>query len=705
MFARPSRNRLVGVMLAGTVAFGSLAIAASHGLPAVAALPVAAAPSAAPPGAGAFVQLAPTRILDTRSGSIIRPGGSIDVQVTGTLVPVGALAVALNLTIDQAVQPGYVTLYPTGGIQAGSNVNPTEAGQTVANMSIVSLPASGKVTAFVNSGGHVLLDVAGYWVAASASTSGRYSPVNPLRVLDTRNTTKPGPGAVVNATVTGGAVGVPADASAVAVTITASDATDSGFITAWPTGQTRPIASNVNLPGPGATVPNLAIVPVGAGGQISLYTDAGTDLIVDIAGWFSGAAAPSSSDGLFVPVQPTRIADSRSAQSIKKLVGGLPAELPVSIPGGVPAGSSVSSVALNLTVTDTFDDGFLTAAPAQVPLPLASNLNYTRGHDVASLSITRLGANGALNLSSYSGTHIIADIAGWFTGAPAADGGYRPTKCENLVVYTRDDGATNSIMVHDRTSTAPDRVIASDVNGYAQITPHCEYVLIADYDNAGEITLTRVDPLGSQPETLISGPTVVYSYVFSPDAKVIYARNQANSLIWMDAQTGAKFPLIVATVNKNWVPNDISPDGRYLDVIQWPDGDGVIYPNGWYRYDTLLRTTTLVDAAPHVVATHSSPNRQYTASLINPPETSPLPITASISPFGTVNPSGSVNIPASDVVWTPQGEAVTTEDTSAMVLDEPLSFKVRAAPFTTGTDLFTGTGSHLVPSFPTFALL
>jgi hypothetical protein len=491
----------------------------------------------------------------------------------------------------------------------------------------------------------------------------------------------------------------------VAVTITASDATDSGFITAWPTGQTRPIASNVNLPGPGATVPNLAIVPVGAGGQISLYTDAGTDLIVDIAGWFSGAAAPSSSDGLFVPVQPTRIADSRSAQSIKKLVGGLPAELPVSIPGGVPAGSSVSAVALNLTVTDTFDDGFLTAAPAQVPLPLASNLNYTRGHDVAGLSITRLGANGALNLSSYSGTHIIADIAGWFTGAPAADGGYRPTKCENLVVYTRQDGATNSIMVHDRTSTAPDRMIASDVNGYAQIAPHCEYVLIADYDNAGEITLTRVDPLGSQTETSVLGPIVAYFYVISPEAKTIYAESQAGSLLAIDARTGATSTLIASTLNKNWVPQDISPDGRYLDVIQWPDGDGVIYPNGWYRYDTLLRTTTLVDAAPHVVATHTSPNRQYTASLINPPETSPLPITASISPFGTVKPSGAVNIDAIDVVWTPQGEAVTTEDAPGGLPDAPQLFKVRAAPFAAGTDLFTDTGSHLVPSFPTFALL
>jgi hypothetical protein len=696
MFARLSRTLLASTMLAGVLAVGTLAATTGQAVPASAA---------APPGAGAFVQVAPTRILDTRSGTIIRPGGSIDVQVTGTLVPAGALAVALNLTVDQAVQPGYVTLYPTGGVQAGSNVNPTEAGQTIANMSIVSLPASGKVTAFANSGGHLLLDVAGYWVAASTSTSGRYTPVTPVRALDTRSSAKPGPDAVVNATVSGGASGVPADASAVAVNITAADATAGGFITAWAAGETRPLASNVNLPNQGATVPNLAIVPVGAGGKISIYTDAGTHLIVDVAGWFSGASSPSSSDGLFVPVQPERIADSRSSLSINKLVGGLPAELPISIPGGVPVGTSVSSVALNLTVTDTFDDGYLAAAPAQVPLPLASNLNYTRGRDVAGLSITRVGANGALNLASYAGTHIIADIAGWFTGPSAADAGYRPTKCENLVVYTRQGDPTNTIMVKDRTSATPARAIASDVNGYAQIAPHCEYILIADYDNAGLITLTRIDPLGTQDEKLVVTPIVAYDYVISADANVIYARDIGSSLIAIDARTGATSTLIASSLNKNWVPNDISPDGRYLDLIQWPDGDGVIYPNGWYRYDTLLRTTALVDTAPHVIATHASPNRQLTANVIYPPELSPVPETVSISPFGTVSPSGAINIQAIDVAWTPQGEVVTTEDAAPLLLDEPLIYKVRATPFATGTDLFADAGPYLLPSFPTFALL
>jgi hypothetical protein len=706
MSRRPRTTHRFRSVLAGVSTSLVAATMASVGSVALATADASSASAVAPSGAGAYVQVAPTRIVDTRSGAPIKPGASVDVQVTGALVPAGALAVAVNLTVDNATQPGYVTLYPTGGVQAGSNLNPTEAGQTLANMAIVALSPTGKVTAFVNSGGHLLMDVAGYWVAGTSSTAGRYSPVTPVRVLDTRTSAKPGRGTVVTAGVAGGASGIPAGASAVAVTITATQATAGGFITAWATGQPRPDASNVNLPGPGATVPNLAIVPVGADGSISLYTDAGTHLIVDVAGWFTGTGAPLSDEGLFVPVLPTRIADTRSGQGLKKLVGGLPAELPITIPGGVPAGASVSSVALNLTVTDAFDDGYLTASPSQIAPPDASNLNYTRGTDVAGLSITRVGANGNLNVSSYAGTHLIADIAGWFTGAPAADGGYKPTKCENLVVFTRDDGQTNSILVKDRTSAAPPKVIATGVLGFAIIAPHCEYVLIADSDNAGSYQLTRIDPLGTQSEKIITTKTASYDYVISPDGKSIYSRDTTASLVSIDAQSGAQTTFLASRVNRNYAPHDISPDGRYLDVISWPDGDGLVYPNGWYRYDFVLKTVTLVDAAPFVVATHTSPNRSYTASVIYPAEPNSISFTA-VSAVNTVNPPGAVTIQSFDATWTPQGELVTTEAVPGSLPDTPDTYKVRVAPFTAAgaTDLFSDGGAHLVPSFPTFALI
>jgi hypothetical protein len=63
--------------------------------------------------------------------------------------------------------------------------------------------------------------------------------------------------------------------------VTATRATGPGYITVWPDG-TQPTSSNLNIEYADQTVPNLVIVPVGADGAIRVFTDAGTDLIVDV---------------------------------------------------------------------------------------------------------------------------------------------------------------------------------------------------------------------------------------------------------------------------------------------------------------------------------------------------------------------------------------------------------------------------------------
>lgn len=53
------------------------------------------------------------------------------------------------------------------------------------------------------------------------------------------------------------------------INVTATETEAAGFVTAYPTGEPRPVASNVNVDRPGATAPNLAIVPIGDRGTIS----------------------------------------------------------------------------------------------------------------------------------------------------------------------------------------------------------------------------------------------------------------------------------------------------------------------------------------------------------------------------------------------------------------------------------------------------
>jgi hypothetical protein len=384
-----------------------------------------------------FVSVSPTRILDTRVGlgapaGVVPAGASIDLQITGgaTGVPAGATAVAFNLTATDAVAAGFVTAWPTGSPRPTvSNINLQAAGATVANLVVVALPVggSGRVSLFTQSGASLVADVSGYWVTAAGgvSTDGRFNAQSPARILDTRDGTGgtlglQGAGHTVTFAVAG-QHGLPASGiSAAVMVVTATDAVAGGFVTAWPAGGSQPTASVLNLKRPADTVPNLVIVPLGAGGQVSLFTQTGANLVVDVVGWFTDATGASSANGLFVPLVPERFLDSRTHTPFGKLWPGQRNDLVVGGQHAVPA-AGVSAVVANLTSTDATNPGFVTAWPAVTSQPLASNLNAPGGRGtVASLAFVALGSNNAFSLYSQAGTDIIADVAGYFLGSPLA---------------------------------------------------------------------------------------------------------------------------------------------------------------------------------------------------------------------------------------------------------------------------------------------
>lgn len=393
--------------------------------------------ASAAPVAARFVSLPPTRILDTREGlgaprQPVAAGASIDVQITGALVPAGATAVALNLTATGASSAGFVTAWPAGtATPTVSNLNLPSVGSTVANLVVVALPASGKVSLFTSTGTDMITDVAGYWLpeASGVSGGGRFVAQRPTRILDTREglgapATKVAAKGTIEIAVAGKG-GVPAaGASAAVLVVTATGASDPGFVTAWPTGAALPTASVLNLKSRGDTVPNLVIVPLGAGGRVSLFSSNGTHLLVDVAGWFTDASAAPSSDGLFVPLAPVRALDSRSKTPFGKLWPGQRNDLVVAGQGQVPA-SGVSAVIANVTSTGAANAGFVTVWPAATAQPTASNVNAPGGGaDVASLSFVAVGSTGAFSLFSDQGTGIIADVSGYFLGSalPAEPG-------------------------------------------------------------------------------------------------------------------------------------------------------------------------------------------------------------------------------------------------------------------------------------------
>ena len=72
------------------------------------------------------------------------------------------------------------------------------------------------------------------------------------------------------------------------VTVTVTGTASGGYLTVWPCGQSRPLSSSVNFVA-GDTVANAVISKVGEGGRVCVFSSAGTNLVVDVNGYFSPA--------------------------------------------------------------------------------------------------------------------------------------------------------------------------------------------------------------------------------------------------------------------------------------------------------------------------------------------------------------------------------------------------------------------------------
>ena len=376
----------------------------------------AVAAPAVPAGATRLIVLPAHRLLDTRAGAT-RPvdGATVRLALGGDAdVPGEATAVVLNVTVTDTVGPGYVTVWPAGLARpVASNLNVNAAGQTVANLVVVPLGAGGSVDVFLQSAAHLVADVVGAFVPAASSSAGRLLSERPRRVLDTRNDRSLAAGETRLVDLGEGA----RRAAAAVVNLTATEPVSAGYVTAWAAGDARPGTSNLNMDHAGQTVANLAIVPL-RNGRMAVSSLGATHLVVDLAALISGPDAPDGSDGLFVPTAPTRLVDTRQSRPVARLTGGYRSDVTVAGQVGVPA-QGVGAVLVNATATETSLPGFVTLYPAGTSRPLASNVNAERSwQTVPNLVVARLGDNGAVSVYAQRTGHLVADVLGWFTGAP-----------------------------------------------------------------------------------------------------------------------------------------------------------------------------------------------------------------------------------------------------------------------------------------------
>jgi hypothetical protein len=379
---------------------------------------------------GQLNPLSPGRLLDTRTGQggfrALGPGQTIDLPVAGhNGVPAtGAAGVILNLTVTNPASVGFITAFPGGGCRpSASNLN-FAPGQTVANLAEDGIGPSGTVSFFNGSAGTVdlVVDVEG-WVATAPTTSGgagRYQPVAPVRLADTRShvgLSTLAPHQTVTLPVAGHG-GVPGTgAEAVALNLTVTNPSSVGFLTAFPAGAAMPVASNLNFTA-GQTVPNRAVLDLSAQGQVSFYngSSGSVDLVVDLNGWFTGSTG-AASGGLYAGLTTVRLLDTRDG------TGGVSAPLAahgsiaLQVAGtlGVPA-TGARAVVLNVTATNPHMVGSITAYPGATATPLASDLNFTAGGTTANLVVVAVGTDGKIDFynGSAGSTDLIVDLVGWY---------------------------------------------------------------------------------------------------------------------------------------------------------------------------------------------------------------------------------------------------------------------------------------------------
>lgn len=380
-----------------------------------------------------FVPLPPARVFDTRepgpASGYVEAGTTRTVTFAGVagIPAVGASAVAFNLTIDAAGGAGFVTASPTGRPRPlASNVNVERVGQTAPNFVIVPLGVDGQVDFFVQSGGHLVADVIGYFTPAQVATAGRMLGVLPQRVFDTRE-----PGSLHGKVPAGGTITVPiplvtegvvlaeeaplqveggTTISAVVLNVTATEADAAGYVTVYPGDADRPLASTLNLDGPGHTVANLTIVPLGADGTIRLYSQSGAHLLADMVGFITGDATDASTQGLIVPLDPVRVFDTRDAGA--PIPAGGTINVPTTGQVGIPP--DAGAVLLNVTATEAADAGYVTGWLTEAPQPLASTVNLTHpGETRANGALFVVGDEGTISYFSQSGTHLLADAFGY----------------------------------------------------------------------------------------------------------------------------------------------------------------------------------------------------------------------------------------------------------------------------------------------------
>jgi alpha-tubulin suppressor-like RCC1 family protein len=189
--------------------------------------------------------------------------------------------------------------------------------------------------------------------------------------------------------------------------LTGTDVTGDTFVTAYPAGQAKPDASNLNLVA-GRDTPNLVTVKLSADRKVTLANaHSSVDLVADLAGYYAPRA-----DLSFYSLAPFRAVDTRNADGQSRDPITANGVHTARLGDWLPAAAQAAVV--NLTGTNVTGSTYLTAYPSATTRSSASTLNLAPGQTSANMAIVALGGDN-IDVYNHSGqVDAIVDVAGYF---------------------------------------------------------------------------------------------------------------------------------------------------------------------------------------------------------------------------------------------------------------------------------------------------
>jgi general stress protein 26 len=209
---------------------------------------------------------------------------------------------------------------------------------------------------------------------------------------------------------------------------TITDPGADGFATVHGSGADWQASSTNNFT-TGASLPNLTITRIAADGKICMTSSSTTHMVLDVVGYIKASAITP-----VTTVGADRVLDTRSRKTCFLVENGTQYEdtdcdgIPdyrdpdsskdrrakagqavCVASGGLPGDLAIA----NATITDPAAGGFATVHASTADWQASSTNNFTTGASLPNLTITKIGADGKLCMTSSATTHMIIDVVGY----------------------------------------------------------------------------------------------------------------------------------------------------------------------------------------------------------------------------------------------------------------------------------------------------